>query len=149
MKLRVYLDTSVFSAYCDARVPDRQAATEELWRRLPSFEAATSELARQELANVSQDSLRSRLQELLQNVTVFGITEDMNGLAREYVSAGILAPAMFSDALHVAAAVLTRQDVLLSWNFKHLVNRRRRAHVNQVNVALGLPLIEILSPQEI
>jgi hypothetical protein len=56
---------------------------------------------------------------------------------------------MFNDALHVAAAVLTRQDVLLSWNFKHLVNRRRRAKVNDVNVSQGLPMIEIVAPPEI
>jgi len=45
--------------------------------------------------------------------------------------------------------VLTRQDVLLSRNFKHLVNRRRRAQVNEVNVSLSLPMIEVLAPPEI
>ena len=54
-----------------------------------------------------------------------------------------------NDALHVAAAVLTRQDVLLSWNFKHLVNRRRRAQINEENISLGLPTIEIVAPPEI
>ena len=53
------------------------------------------------------------------------------------------------DALHVASAVLTRQDILLSWNFKHLVNRRRRALVNQMNTLRGLPNIEIVAPPEI
>jgi hypothetical protein len=56
---------------------------------------------------------------------------------------------MRNDALHVAAAVLTRQDILLSWNFKHLVNRKRRALINQLNTAKSLPLIEILAPPEI
>ena len=49
----------------------------------------------------------------------------------------------------MAAAVLTRQDVLLSWNFKHLVNRRRRAQINEENISLGLPTIEIVAPPEI
>jgi glycogen operon protein len=48
---------------------------------------------------------------------------------------------MYNHAVHVAAAVLTRQDVLVSWNFRHLVNRRRRAQVNEVNISLGLPMI--------
>jgi hypothetical protein len=43
---------------------------------------------------------------------------------------------------------MTRQDVLLSWNFRHLVNRRRRALINQVNISLDLPVIEIISPLE-
>jgi hypothetical protein len=37
----------------------------------------------------------------------------------------------------VAAAVLTQQDVLLSWNFEHLVNRHRRAQINEGNISLG------------
>ena len=56
---------------------------------------------------------------------------------------------MFNDVLHVATAVMTRQDVILSWNFRHLVNRRTRFQVNQVNVSLSLPKIEIIAPPEI
>ena len=73
----------------------------------------------------------------------------MRNLAASYVSAGTFTAAMYNDALHVAAAVLTRQDVLLSWNFKHLVNRRRRAQINEENISLGLPTIEIVAPPEI
>lgn len=47
MKLRVYLDTSVFSAYYDDRLADRQTATKEFWSRLGEFDAATSEVGRQ------------------------------------------------------------------------------------------------------
>jgi len=56
---------------------------------------------------------------------------------------------MINDAVHVAAAVLTRQDILISWNFKHLVNRRRRAKINEVNTTRGLPGLEILAPPEV
>jgi hypothetical protein len=49
----------------------------------------------------------------------------------------------------VPAAVLTRQDILVSWNFKHLVNRRRRALINDLNVAGNLPTIEIVAPPEV
>jgi hypothetical protein len=44
---------------------------------------------------------------------------------------------------------LTQQDVLLSWNFRHLVNRRRRAQINDVNISLSLPTIDIVAPPEI
>ena len=56
---------------------------------------------------------------------------------------------MYNDAVHVAAATLTRQDVLVSWNFRHLVNRRRRAMVWSVNTTAGFPAIDILSPPEL
>ena len=49
MKLKIYLDTSVFSAYFDDRAQDRRAQTVEFWERLAAYEASTSELAREEL----------------------------------------------------------------------------------------------------
>ena len=73
----------------------------------------------------------------------------MRKLAHNYVAAGLFHQAMFNDALHVATAILTRQDVLLSWNFRYLVNRRLRAQVNQLSISLGLPTIEIIAPPEI
>jgi predicted nucleic acid-binding protein len=149
VKLRVYLDTSVFSAYCDERVPERQALTQEFWQRFDEFEVTTSDLALEELREAGDDGLRARFEGLLANVAAHPVTQEIRDLARCYLAAGVFSPAMLNDALHVAAAVLTRQDVLLSWNFKHLVNRRRRAQVNEVNVSQGLPTIEIIAPPEI
>jgi hypothetical protein len=125
MKLKLYLDTSVFSAYLDDRAPDRRAQTVEFWER------------------------RRRLLRLVDGLTVHLVTEEMRQLSDRYVQAGVFTAIMMNDAVHVAAAVLTRQDILLSWNFKHLVNRVRRAKVNQVNISQGLPTIEIIAPPEI
>lgn len=70
-------------------------------------------------------------------------------MARRYVEAGIFPEPVIADALHVAAAVLSRCDVLASWNFKHLVNLRRRAEVAAINQSQGLPAIEIVAPPEL
>jgi hypothetical protein len=61
MKLKLYLDTSVFSAYFDDRAPDRQAQTVEFWARLAAFDACTSQLAREELENTADADRRERL----------------------------------------------------------------------------------------
>ncbi len=149
MKLRVYLDTSVFSAYYDSRHMDRKIETEQFWSKLNLFEVSTSETAGQELAQTQNTEQRSSLLKMLESVSIISVTQPMKQLAQDYVNAGIFTPTMFNDALHIAAAVLTRQDVLLSWNFKHLVNRRRRAMVNQLNISKSLPGIEIVAPPEI
>ena len=149
MKLKVYLDTSVFSAYFDDRAPDRRAQTVEFWERISAFDACTSELARTELEKTPNTDRRKRLLRLLDDVTLHRITKEMRQLSEQYVQAGVFTAIMMNDAVHVAAAVLTRQDILLSWNFKHLVNRVRRVKINQVNVAQGLPTIEIIAPPEI
>ncbi len=149
MKLRVYLDTSVFSALYDDRLTDRRGETEEFWERRGQFEIATSELAREELEQTPDPARRTILRRLLDGVTVHAISAEVRKLAANYVDAGTFTAVTYNDALHVAAAVLTQQDVLLSWNFKHPVNRRRRAQINEGNISLGLPTIEIVAPTEI
>jgi predicted nucleic acid-binding protein len=149
MKLRIYLDTSIFSAYYDDRAPDRRAQTEEFWARIAAFEASTSELAREELQKTPDHDRRMKLLKLLDSLDVHSVTEKIKKLAQDYVKAGVFAPVMLNDAVHIAAAVITRQDILLSWNFKHMVNRTRRAKVNEVNISKGLPSIEIIAPPEI
>ena len=149
MKLRVYLDTSVFSAYYDDRLIERKAETEQFWKKLNQFEVSTSEIAKEELAETPDDDLRKKLLELLKQVAMIPVTEEMRNLAQDYLGAGIFTPTMQDDALHVAAAVLSRHDILLSWNFKHLVNRRRRAVINQLNITKGLPTVEIVAPPEV
>lgn len=149
MKLRVYLGTSVFSALYDDRVANRRTETEEFWGRRGQFEVATSELARDELQQTPDPARRANLGRLLDGVTVHAISDEMRKLAARYVQAGTFSAVTYSDAPHVAAAVLAQQDVLVSWNFKHLVNRRRRAQINEGNISLGLPTIEIVAPPEI
>jgi hypothetical protein len=65
------------------------------------------------------------------------------------VAAGVVPLRYVADALHLAAAVLGGADILVSWNFKHLVWRSTRLLVNYVNASRGLPSLEILAPPEV
>jgi len=149
MKLRIYLDTSVFSAYYDDRAPDRRTQTEEFWARISAFEVCASELTREELEKTPDAGCRTKLIKLLDSLIIHPITDEVKKLAQQYVQSRVFTPIMLNDSVHVAAAVLTRQDISLSWNFKHMVNRVRRAKVNEFNISLGLPTVEIIAPPEI
>ena len=149
MKLRLYLDTSVFSACFDDRAPDRWALTEEFWKTLPDYDYSTSELAVEELRQTADLQLRARMESMLMGFQITPVTDEMRRLADQYILAGAFTRTMLNDAVHVAAATLSRQDILVSWNFKHLVNRRRRAMVCSVNAREGLPMLDILSPPEL
>lgn len=149
MKLRVYADTSVFSAYHDDRAVDRKSLTREFWQNLAAYECATSALAVEELRQTVDLQLRAQMETLLAGFQIIPVTDEMRTLAEKYLLAGAFTRTMYNDAVHVAAATLSRQDALVSWNFKHLVNRRRRAMVCGVNATAGLPLIDILSPPEL
>jgi len=149
MKLRLYLDTSVFSACIDDRAPDRRALTEEFWKTLPDYDYSTSELAVEELRQTADPQLRAKMESMLAGFQIILVTDEMRSLANQYILAGAFTRTMLNDAIHVAAATLSRQDVLVSWNFKHLVNRRRRAMVCSVNAREGLPVLDIVSPPEL
>jgi predicted nucleic acid-binding protein len=148
MKLKIYMDTSVFSAIFDDRAPDRKALTEQFWRNLAAYDSATSSLAVEELRKTNDLQLRAKMGSLIAGLNIIAVTDEMAELADKYIAAYAFTATMYNDAVHVAAATLTRQDVLVSWNFRHLVNRRRRAVVCSVNATEGLPALDILSPPE-
>ena len=102
MRSKIYLDTSVFSAYYDSRVTDRQAETEEFWKRLSQFEASTSALTKEELSQTRDAELRQKFNDLLKQVTIFPLTKEMESLAQSYVDRGVFTPLAFNDSLHVA-----------------------------------------------
>ncbi len=77
------------------------------------------------------------------------INDQMRELAQGYVQESIVPVRYVDDALHIAAAVYGGADVLVSWNFKHLVRRNTRLLVNAVNARHGLRNIEILAPLEL
>ena len=56
---------------------------------------------------------------------------------------------MRADAQHIAIATVARVDVLVSWNFKHIVNLQRIRGYNSVNLRYGYPMIEIRTPREV
>lgn len=56
---------------------------------------------------------------------------------------------MRADAQHIAIATVGRVDVLVSWNFKHIVNLGRILGYNSVNLREGYPTIEIRTPREV
>ena len=70
-------------------------------------------------------------------------------LAEAYIAAAVLSPRMRADAQHIAIATVGRVDVLVSWNFKHIVNLERIHGYNSVNLRKGYPIIEIRTPREV
>lgn len=70
-------------------------------------------------------------------------------MAESYIDAGVLPQASAEDAHHVALATLARSDVIVTWNFKHIVHVDKIRLFNAVNLREGYPLIDIRSPKEV
>ncbi len=76
-------------------------------------------------------------------------TAEAARLADAYLAAKVVRRAARVDALHVATAFVAHADVLVSWNFRDIVQLNRVRGFHAVNLAHGYPLIEIRSPLEV
>lgn len=147
---RLYLDTTVPSAYIDARASDRQRLTMEFWRdRLGSYEAVISSLVAAEVRDTPDADRRRRLERLIEPFPLLPVTLEADELADQYVTRGAFRERFRDDALHVAIAVTHHIGLLTSWNFKHLVRLQVRRQINLINAILGYGPIEIVSPPEL
>lgn len=66
-----------------------------------------------------------------------------------YLRTSVVSARCADDALHVAVATVARADVLVSWNFRHLVNPIRIRAFNGVNTTQGYGPIIIMTPTDI
>ena len=147
---RVYLDTTVPSAYYDDRAPDRQRLTQEFWQgRFLEMDAVISTITLLEIRNTPNENRRQKMENLVQNLTVLNFSNEADNLAQEYVRRDVFPKKFTSDANHVAIAVVHGIGYLASWNFRHLVKVNTRREVNLVNALEGYNPIEIVAPPEL
>ena len=76
------------------------------------------------------------------------ITPEAVDLADKYIFDNVVGKTSRDDCIHIALATINRADVLISWNFRHIVNYRKIRGYNSVNLKFGYPMLEIRSPQE-
>lgn len=148
-RLKIYLDASVPSAYLDNEKPERQAQTIAFWNTLPSYDVYISQTLITEIRRTPNETLRNQLLALVQPFEKLPLTEEIEQLADEYIARGIFPVRKREDALHAATATVNSLDVLVSWNFEHLVKRNTRIMVNNTNLLVGYKPLEILSPPEL
>ena len=70
-------------------------------------------------------------------------------LAEQYILSHAISSKYSNDALHIALATISKVDILVSWNFKHIVNYNRIIKYNSVNLVNGYKILEIRSPEEV
>ncbi|MEW6482139.1 MAG: PIN domain-containing protein [bacterium] len=149
-KESLYLDTSVPNAYYDKRDPNIQKETIYFFKKkIKEYEVYVSEITVGELRRTREILKRTQLLALVEGITVLSRTKEAEELADLYVRYKIIPLRDKGDALHIAIATLNMIDILVSWNFEHMVKRKTKLEVNAVNILQGYKTIEIVSPQEI
>lgn len=83
------------------------------------------------------------------NIEFVDIQDQATALAEEYLKENVVGKTSRADCIHIAIATLSNADILVSWNFKHIVNVNRIRGYNSVNYKLGHKILEIRTPREI
>jgi len=147
-RIRVYVDTSVFGGTQD---DEFIVASNDFFEqvRLGAYVVLLSDETQRELA-ASPEAVQDVWLDLPPaSVELIGLDDEARSLADEYINARVLGEASIADALHVAAATVANADLILSWNFRHIVNYNRIRGFNSVNVRMGYRAMTILSPREV
>ena len=77
------------------------------------------------------------------------LSDEIERLRDAYVAAGVVGPASRRDAEHIAAATVADVDLVVSWNFKHIVHYEKISGYQGVNLLHGYKAIRIFSPLEV
>jgi predicted nucleic acid-binding protein len=145
---RFYIDTSVIGGVFDTEFEEHSTLLFEKIK-LRQIKAVISEITQNELSKARKE-IRDFFDSLLKSsVEYIEISQDAVKLADTYISEKVVGKTSRNDCLHIAIATVSRVDILVSWNFKHIVNIYRIRGYNSVNIRLGYPSLEIRSPKEI
>lgn len=147
-KTKIYLDTSVISGCFDEEF--------SYWSQLllsnfqnKSLLLFISTLTKAEISD-APENVKDLFFELLESgIEILHETEESLQLAEVYLREKILRPNYRDDARHIAIATVYDMDVLVSWNFKHIVHYDKIRRFNAVNLREGYKSIDIYSPREV
>jgi len=152
-KLRLYLDTSVISHLFAEDTPDTMSDTLEFWEEIKTnkYDIILSDLTLEEIDECKEPK-RTKMFEILAEIKyslAYKNNNEVLFLANEIIDKGILTSKSFDDAQHIGIAIHEQCNIIVSWNFKHLVRLKTIHGVRTITVSNNYQNIDIFSPQVI
>ena len=146
-KIKVYVDTSVIGGCFDEEFSKySNMLVDKFKKRL--FIPIVSETVDKEIKN-SPDLVEKKYNEILTyNAIYLNITDEVDNLVLEYLNKKIVTKKYEGDCYHIALATINKIDILVSWNFKHIVNNQKIMLFNFVNKSLNYSEIIINDPSD-
>ncbi len=146
--IRVYIDTSVIGGCFDDEFAEWSG---RLFRdfQAGNLKPVISEIVTAEIEPAPAEVLQKYSELLSYDPEFAEISREVSELADAYIRKGILSENYFDDAMHIALATVSEADVLVSWNFRHIVHLERIRLFNSVNLEYGYKPIQIYSPREV
>ena len=147
-KLRVYLDTSVIGGCFDLEFEEWSGVLMNDFRS-DRYLAVVSNVVEKEIES-APNFVRELYAEILSlPAEVVNVDDDSLSLVEQYMERSVLSQRFMDDMLHIALATIAEVDVLVSWNFKHIVRLDKIRLFNAVNLEQGYKPLTIYSPREV
>lgn len=148
MKTRLYFDTSVFGGVYDEEFEEISTL---LFEKVKPGQiiCVYSDLSEAELKNAPENVRNFFLSLPKENTEFVEVTEEAYLLADKYLAEKVVGQTSADDCRHIATATINKVDILVSWNFKHIVNVFRIRGYNSINLRHGYSQLDIRSPKEI
>ncbi len=146
-RLRIYVDTSVIGGCFDAEFAAWSNALIEDFRS-GRFRLVLSDVTAAEVA-LAPAQVRNLYSELTSLAETLPVAEESLALLENYEAHHVLDPRFRNDMLHIALATVAEADVLVSWNFQHVVRLDKIQQFNGINVETGYKPLAIYSPREV
>jgi predicted nucleic acid-binding protein len=147
----IYLDTSVPSAYFDERNPGRMQKTKGFW--IPAtqdYELVVSEVTLFEIGKTTDSIRREEMFKLIEGLTILELSERAKKLSDAFIDGNLVPASKREDAQHLAIAVENGLDLLVSWNFSHMVSARTQKRLPEICAAQRyFKQLLILTPESI
>ena len=145
---RIYADTSVFGGCFDDEFQiDSLRLFEEV--RQGQFVVVVSDVTLDEL-QLAPEEVRRVLADLPPDqVQIVNTPLESDELRDAYLDARVVGPASSNDAAHIAVATVVGVDMVVSWNFKHIVHFEKIGGYEGVNSLRGYRCPRIYSPREV
>lgn len=147
-KNRIYVDTSVIGGCLDDEFKEwSNGLLQDFVNGV--YLPVLSELTLREVAYapVQVQSILGQIKKYAAEIVQ--VTPEMQELTDAYLQRGIVTRKYEDDALHIAIATVCNADIVVSWNFKHIVHFDKIQRFNAVNLEMGYKTIAIYSPREV
>lgn len=146
--LRVYADTSVFGGCFEEKFSDASQRFFEQVRE-GTIRLIVSDVTLEEL-NPAPLYVKSLLDTVpADHMEQVAASDDSKRLQSAYLNASVVGPACENDAAHIAVATIALVDIIVSWNFKHIVHYDKIMGYESINAIHGYRTPLIYSPYEV
>ncbi len=132
-------------------IPNLQSGRMDLMEdfRVGTFRPLLSEIISAEIENAPGQVQKIYEELLALNPEIVSVNDEMTDLADSYQERDILTPKYYDGGLHIAIATVAEADMLVSWNFRHMVRAEKIRLFNAVNLENGYKPVQIYSPREV